>query len=284
MKYGRATIYLTAAAIIMFVQSGLARGEAAKGEVKGSAYVHTDQSRLAAVAQASVALPARVTNGPVFFGAWKDIPPLTNPPRVPVVIFLHGSSGLSLNAIGEWQQWLAGLGIASVAPDSFALPDRITYTSPVSREIYERIHALRASEIELALAAVQAAPFADASRLVLAGTSEGSPAVARHGGREFAARIFYAWSCEDNYFVEAHRTAIVAGQPVLNIISASDPFFSARNSYLGNTAAQGHCGGALADSKQATVVLIPGAPHTLINLPQARAATRSFLQDTLKLP
>jgi hypothetical protein len=57
--------------------------------------------------------------------------------RVPVVVFLHGSSGLGLKAIGEWQQWLATLGVASIAPDSFALPDRLTYTSPVGKDVYE---------------------------------------------------------------------------------------------------------------------------------------------------
>ena len=31
--------------------------------------------------------------------------------RAPVVVFLHGSSGLGLKAIGEWQLWLADLGI-----------------------------------------------------------------------------------------------------------------------------------------------------------------------------
>ena len=45
--------------------------------------------------------------------------------------------------------------------------------------------------------------------------------------------------------------------------------------------AQGHCGAALADNKNATVVLIPGAPHTLLNLPAARHATEGFLRDLL---
>ena len=38
---------------------------------------------------------------------------------------------------------------ATVAPDSFALLDRFTYTSPIGKDIYERIHALRTSEIKL---------------------------------------------------------------------------------------------------------------------------------------
>jgi len=62
-----------------------------------------------------------------------------------VVVFLHGSSGLSLKVIAEWQAWLAGSGLASVAPDSFAPPDRLTYTAPIDKDAYEKIHALRQS-------------------------------------------------------------------------------------------------------------------------------------------
>lgn len=249
------------------------------GSIKGSALVHSAASRAGVLAQAQVALPA--TSGATFFGRWKDLPAAAVKP-VPVVVFLHGSSGLGLKAIEDWQRWLAGLGIASVAPDSFALPDRLTYTSPIDKPTYERVHTLRASEIDIALAGLLTAPWADGKRLVLAGTSEGGPAVARHTGNAFAGRLLYSWSCEDNYFVNAHGTAIPPTQPVLNVMSATDVFFSPSNTWLGNPAARGHCGAALAASKVATVVLIPGAPHTLLNLPAARHATEGFLRDLLK--
>lgn len=38
---------------------------------------------------------------------------------------------------------------------------------------------------------------------------------------------------------------------------------------LGNPQGKGHCGDVLKDSKQANIVLIPVAPHTLMNLPFA---------------
>ena len=103
--------------------------------------------------------------------------------------------------------------------------------------------------------------------------------MARYGGADVVARIVFVWSCEDNYFVAAHRTEVVADQSFLNVISSIDPFFSKQNSYLGNPDAKGHCATAAADMKRATIVLVPGAPHTLINLPQVRSLTRAFLQD-----
>ena len=203
--------------------------------------------------------------------------------RVPVVVFMHGSSGLGLKAIGEWQQWLAEQGIASVAPDSFALPDRLTYKSPISPDIYERIHALRLSEVSLATQALRQAPWADPQRWVLAGTSEGAAAVARYKGQEFLGRIVFSWSCENNYFVRSHGTALPDDKPVLNIISSTDPYFSPANSWLGNPTAAGHCAAALRNNKQASIVLIPGAPHTVLNLPAARHPVAGFLRDVFKL-
>jgi hypothetical protein len=65
-------------------------------------------------------------------------------------------------------------------------------------------------------------------------SSEGATAVARYNEREFAARIVFAWSCEDNDFVEVHGTRVIAEQPILNVIGAVDPFFPPANPWLGN--------------------------------------------------
>jgi dienelactone hydrolase len=251
-----------------------------KGEVKGSAFAHTDQSLANAVKQAALVLPASATGQNIFSGSFANAP-LTKG-QVPVVLFLHGSSGLSLKAIGEWQLWLASQGVASIAPDSFALPDRVTYTSPIDKETYERIHALRNSEITATLAALKKAPWADQNRLILAGASEGAVPVARYTGKEFAGRIIYSWSCEGNYFVNEPQNAFEAEKPVLNVISSVDPYFSPSNVWLGNPTAKGHCADALKGSKNATIVLIPGAPHTLLNLPSARNATASFMAEISK--
>jgi dienelactone hydrolase len=259
----------------------LAQTATPAGEVKGSQWMHTPESARGVIQTAALVLPARATGAALYAGTVRDAPREIRQ-RVPVVVFLHGSSGLGLKAIGEWQLWLAEQGVASLAPNSFALPDRITYQSPVGKEVYEKIHALRLSEIGLAVQALAGMPWADTSRLVLAGTSEGATSVARHTGTEFAGRILYSWSCENNYFVQQHGTALPSDRPVLNVMSSTDPYFSPSNRWLGNDQAKGHCGDALKDHKQAAIVLIPGAPHTLLNLPQARHATAGFLADLVK--
>jgi dienelactone hydrolase len=258
-----------------------AAAPAPKGEVTEGPSVHSAESLRKLIQEAQVALPAAATGGSAYFGKFKDVP-AGAATRVPVVVFLHGSSGLGLKAIGEWQQWLALQGIASIAPDSFALAGRLSYKSPVDKATYERVHALRLSEVAPSVAALAAVPWADSTRLVLAGTSEGATSVARHSGAGFKGRMLYAWSCEDNYFTAAHRTLLPPEQPLLNIISLSDPFFSPANPWLGNPQALGHCGAALVGHKNATVVLMAGAPHTLLMLPAARHATAGFLQDLFK--
>jgi dienelactone hydrolase len=267
-----------AGAVLLWTGASTAPAQPA-GEIRGSATRHTPESAVAVVQDANLALPAAIAGGNAWFGKWRDRPAVTA--AGPMVLFLHGSSGLKLAAIEDWQRWLASLGIASLAPDSFALPDRLTYSSPVDKAVLERIHALRASEVGLALAALQSFPGTDPQRIVLAGTSEGATTIARNADPAFAARMIFSWSCEDNYFVEAHRTQVIADQPVLSVISAVDPFFSPANRWLGNAAARGDCAAALAGARQATVVLVPGAPHTLLNLPYVRAVTRGFLEVAL---
>jgi hypothetical protein len=178
------------ATVLIGATSAFAEAQQTTGEIKGSAWQHTPASLADAVGNGVLVLPAAATGRGVYQGKFKDAPAITG--RFPVVIFLHGSSGLGLKAIGEWQLWLASLRVASIAPDSFTLPDRITYTSPVDKATYEKIHALRASEIATTLAALLKQPWVDPSRIVLAGTSEGSVAVARYAGSEFAGRIVYS--------------------------------------------------------------------------------------------
>ena len=101
----------------------------------------------------------------------------------------------------------------------------MTYSSPIPREDYEKIHSLRSSELTAAVAFLQMQPWFD-GRFVIAGTSEGAVAVARYVPAPDAVRekgrIIFSWSCEDNYHVTTHRIAVPNNLPVLNIMSATD--------------------------------------------------------------
>ena len=197
--------------------------------------------------------------------------------RLPVVIFMHGSRGLN-NETRDFQDWLASEGIASVAPNSFARPHKVTYQSPAPKDIYEKAHIQRAEELALALDAVAAAPWVDCTRIFTAGSSEGAVAVARHASDKLAGRILFSWSCEDNYFVDGHKTAVRDGEPVLNVISLADPYFSPGSPFSDGSAIIGHGGNAFSNNPAAQIVLVPGAPHTLYHLPKIRSLVAGFLK------
>lgn len=254
-----------------------------QGKITGSVTQHTPQSLQAAIDQAWVSLPASVTGGAPYHGVLSQAPAAKA--QAPVMVFVHGSGGIN-PMIKEFQQWAAeSLGIASITADSMQLKDRIKYKSPIPKANYEVVHALRAAELQATIAALPQLAFADTQRLVIAGTSEGGVTVARYqaaaGAPQEKGRMIFSWSCEDNYHVQSHQTHLPATLPVLNIMSSTDIYFSPSNSWLGNDQAVGHCGAALKDNKVSSIVLIPGAPHTLFNLPQARQPIEGFLRTQL---
>jgi dienelactone hydrolase len=250
------------------------------GDIKGTTLDPTPGNLAATFARANLVLPASLTGGE----RWQGVPsaaPAVNG-KAPLVILLHGSSGVA-PAVKDFQVWLADtLGLASVAPDSLAIEGRLTYVSPVSVEIYERVHALRLAELDYALEASKAWAWVDRARIVLAGTSEGSVAVSRYSGTESAARLIYSWSCEANYFVDAPRPGFGPEEPVFNAISARDPYFSPSNPWNKDYAVTGTCAGALKGNPHATVFVVDADVHTILNRPDVRAATSEFLKAVLK--
>ena len=115
--------------------------------------------------------------------------------------------------------------------------------------LYERVYAMRARELDTLLAAFEAS-FGRPSRLLLHGNSEGAmvvsryshPLLARYG---LAGRILTAWSCEYVYFVSCDASADLGAPlvPVLNLLSASDPYFGAVPSSVASAVAAPGRGG-----------------------------------------
>ena len=214
---------------------------------------HTPATLKATFEKAYVAL--KLDDGSIYTGSLDQLPAVTH--TLPTVLFMHGSSGIN-PAIREFSEHLAEMGWALIAPDSMQTEDRITYSSPIAREMYEKVHALRYEELRYAVEHLKELSFFGGC-LVLAGTSEGGVSVARFENKsqtQESARLILSWSCENNYHVTEHRTRIPKECPVLNVMSASDPYFSRANSYLDNDHALGHAAQTLKDHKDVTIVLL----------------------------
>lgn len=252
------------------------------GTLQGSVKKHTPETLVETWKNAYVSLP-NCEGGAPKTGLLLDF--MDEKHQFPVVMFMHGSSGINAQ-IKAFAYWLSdSLRIACVIPDSMQTKDRLTYSSPVPAGDYELIHSMRMRELELAMTEIKRMPWCD-GRVVVAGTSEGGVTAARYhalgGMLQEKAKMIFSWSCEDNYHVKSHNSYLPDDLPVLNVMSASDKFFSLANGYLNNPYALGHAGSILANNKNAQIVLIPGAPHTLINLPQTRDVVASFLNRLLR--
>lgn len=251
------------------------------GKLSGSVRKHTAATLAATWENAYVVIP-QDGNAPQI-GLVKDLKAVEG--KYPLVVFSHGSSGVNAQ-IKLFAYWLAdSLRVATVVPDSMQTADRLTYSSPVPAKDYEAIHSMRLEELKYAMAHLNELNWFD-GRAFVAGTSEGGVSAARYKaeGSEVKekGKMIFSWSCEDNYHVESHKTQICDCLPVLNVMSAVDKFFSQANSYLDNPNALGHAGKVLANNPNAQIVLIPSAPHTLINLKQTRDAVSAFITRVLR--
>lgn len=250
------------------------------GDIKGTTLDPSADNLAATWSKANLVLPASLTGRERWQGVPSAAPEVTG--KAPLVVLMHGSSGVA-PAVKDFQVWLAdALGLASVAPDSLAIEGRLTYVSPVPVEIYERVHALRLAELAYALNASKTWAWVDRARIVIAGTSEGSVAVSRYGGPESAARLIYSWSCEANYFVDRPRPGFGPEEPVFNAISGRDPYFSPSNPWNKDYNVTGSCAGALKGDPHAVVLVVDADVHTILNRADVREATSRFLTGVLK--
>ena len=125
------------ACLIFILTAGIALAADQPGDIKGTTLEPTPENLAATWSKASLVLPAALAGGHRWQGFASAAPEVAG--KAPLVVLLHGSSGVA-PAVKDFQIWLAdALGLASVAPDSLAIPDRLIYTSPVSVDIYERV-------------------------------------------------------------------------------------------------------------------------------------------------
>ena len=255
------------------------------GKVFGSVREHTAETLAAVWENALLVVPAKDDLDQPVQTTPASMRELCENSRFPVLLFAHGSSGINA-AIREFSLYIAQkIGWAVVVPDSMQTADRLTYSSPVARSDYEAVHSMRSAELAYCAQRLFEQPWFSGIYAV-AGTSEGGVAAARFDSSTLAIRekvkLIFSWSCENNYHVEAARSVLPDDLPILNVMSLSDKYFSKANAYLDNDDALGYAREALQNNANASIVLLPQAPHTLLNLPQTRAAAVEILERAMR--
>ncbi|NOZ90005.1 MAG: hypothetical protein GXO60_01835 [Epsilonproteobacteria bacterium] len=181
--------------------------------------------------------------------------------KLPTVVYMQGSSKFDMD--NKFMKWITEAGYLFFAPNTYTSPKRITYSSPVSKDIYEKVHAYRQAEIDLFVKRLSELPFIDTKRMFLMGFSEGALASARYSGDEFVGRIVLGWSCEANYYTDYPKVGAKLDDPFLNIIGRDDKYFGTQNPWSRGYKLKGNCADALFKFTNAKVVLLPNTGHNL---------------------
>ncbi len=203
-----------------------------------------------------------------FYGTLEEalvkIPNLKNyTKKLPTVVYMQGSN--RFNSGKKFREWITGeVGYIFFAPNTHISKDRPIYNSPVSKEIYERVHAYRQAEIDLFIKRLNELPFIDKNKMFLMGYSEGAVASARYAGDEFVGRIILGWSCEPSYYTDFPKIGAKKDDPFLNIIGRDDEYFGKQNPWNNAYRNEGHCGDALFKFTNAKVVILPNIGHNLL--------------------
>ncbi len=182
--------------------------------------------------------------------------------KIPTLIFIHGSKGLTKGKI--YRKWVVEeAGFIFFAPNSFKIENRPTYNTPAKMSAYEEVHKLRQAEIHYNLGKLKNVSFIDEEHLFLMGNSEGGLAAAAYKGREFKARIITAYSCENGYYSKDFKLGAKKNEPFLNIIGTHDEYFGKNSKPNENHEIKGHCTKALMKYKNAKVIILPQTKHDI---------------------
>src|SRR6266851_1315804 len=186
--------------------------------------------------------------------------------RHPVILFMHGCNG------ARRPKALLSLDAIVVEPDSFWQGERCTLNVAEMAKLL----SVRMRDAADAVKQLQAAPWADPARLVLAGYSQGGIAAALYDGPEFKARIIISWPCQLRSSGPSGPETGVRGEgPVLAIQSRNDALYQ-------RLGIEGDCGPEISGRPDSRSVLIPGNAHEIMDHPTTREAIAAFVPDVVR--
>ncbi len=220
--------------------------------------------------QAFIGIPAGVAGlTEPFYGtleeAKKQVPEaFKSTKKLATVFYMQGSGKFSKGP--TFRKWITGEGgYVFFAPNSHKGKGRPTYSSPVPKSVYEKVHEYRQAEIKYALSRLNEIPFIDQSNMFLMGNSEGAFAAARYSGKEFKGRLVLSWTCEPGYYTDYPKVgSSYKTDPFLNIVGRDDAYFGKFSHFNKQYNNEGHCGDALFRYKYAKVVLLPNTGHNVM--------------------
>jgi len=196
--------------------------------------------------------------------------------QYPVVIFMHGCTGIEDHAEIQWGKYLRDLGFIVVMPDSLARRDRHRSCDGATASYFgtQTTHRLRQQEIDYAYEMVSNSNWAQKKNIFLMGHSEGGIAAARTKRGDFQGIIISGWTCTSKYqgYAGIYSPETV---PVLSILWKQDRWFP-----LG-THSHGTCEVSLEGRPGSQHITLDGFDHNTFVSPIARDAVKNFFAKNM---
>ncbi len=199
---------------------------------------------------------------------------------VPVVIYMHGCSGI-WPGTHRRLKFMAELGFVAIAPASFAREKYPKSYDPETHRAARYRGTLKMRQYDAAYAIRQASrlPFVEQRQIVLMGLSQGGITAATLGGRQYqlplAARIIEGWTCNSGW-KEYNGLNARTVEPVLSLVGEKDPWFQ-------NAWTRGDCGRFMQQEHGSrSVVYRSGAlsrAHELLENQAVQDEVVEFLKD-----
>ncbi len=195
---------------------------------------------------------------------------------LPVVIYLHGCTGINVNHDALWGDFIQGLGFIAVLPDSMARPGRKWNCDPKTKRggAFPQANAMRIEEIRYAVEQVKKSPWADTKNIFLMGHSEGGQAAACNTLPDFRGIIISGWTCTDSARPGFDGIFAPLETPILTLEWDHDAWREGKPQ-------QGSCANKFGERKKARQVLFHGTQHSTYDQQEARDAVAQFLKENL---
>lgn len=200
----------------------------------------------------------------------KSISSLNLDKKYPVVIYLHGCSGITSSNDTRWAKFISEMGFVAILPDSLARPGRVSNCDPSSTITTHRFPMAlpyREQEIFYAMNELKKISWVDSENIFLMGHSEGASAIANTKVKGLRGAILSSGYCALGISYDINLTGLV-----LNFLN--DPWH------------QGHISRCLtrdkSRSKETTYVEINNSGHETFYEPKFREAVVDFLNKNKK--
>ncbi len=201
--------------------------------------------------------------------------------KLPIVLYMHGSSGLYTGDV--YRKYIVEkVGAIFFAPNSFKIQNRPTYKSPVKEKVYKKVHKIRLAEISYNIIQLKKLKYIDFNNMFLMGNSEGGLAAAIYKSKEFRGRIITAFSCESSYFYTNFKLGSKKDEPFLNIIGTHDQFFSKKTSLNRRYKVEGNGIDSLKKYTNAKIVILSKTKHDITTNVYVKDEIVGFLKLWIK--